>query len=366
MFVGPRRLVAVLCVGLAVGAAGCGREASEDTPPGPKKASAAKKIEPADTPDCCEVDRSKLLAAGAEAKVVGKIGSESPLFGGTPQRNMVNPLDKGIPTEWNVEDGKFKNVKWVAKLGNKAYGGPVIAGGHVYVGTNNADPRDRAVKDKKKAVLMCFNEADGAFLWQATHDIPADDIFDDVRTLGLLSTPAVNADRVYYVTPGGEVIAADAKPGKAAWSYDMRKELKVQPFHCCNCSPLVVGNRVFIVTGNGVDADGKVANPKAPSFIALDKDKGTLLWQSDLPGDRIIEGQWSNPAYAEVDGKGQVIFPGGDCWLYALEPDSGKLIWKFNCDPQRPKGADGDRLITNYMIATPVVHDNKVYIGLGV
>ncbi len=295
------------------------------------------------------------------------------LFGGSPARNMVNLVDKNVPTEWNVEDGKFQNVKWAVKLGSKSFSGPVVAGGKIFVGTNNAYPRDAkdlakikanprdAVKIKNQTVLMCFNEADGKFLWQAVHPIPPINIFDDVRSLGLLSTPAVDGTKVYYVTTSAEVICADAAMGRPLWRYDMMKELNVQPFHCCNCSPLVVGDKVFLVTGNGVDNTGKIPSPKAPSFIALDKDKGTLVWQSNLPGDKIIEGQWSNPVYAEVEGKGQVIFPGGDSWLYALEPTTGNLIWKFNCVPHRP--AQG---ISNYMIATPVVHENKLYIGLGV
>ena len=37
-----------------------------------------------------------------------------PLFGGTPSRNMVNLIDKNVPTEWSVEEGKEKNIKWKA------------------------------------------------------------------------------------------------------------------------------------------------------------------------------------------------------------------------------------------------------------
>src|SRR5262245_52679727 len=57
-----------------------------------------------------------------------------PMFGGTPQRNMVNLVDKNIPTMWNIEEGKKKNIKWIADLGNQSHGGPVIANGVVYVG----------------------------------------------------------------------------------------------------------------------------------------------------------------------------------------------------------------------------------------
>jgi outer membrane protein assembly factor BamB len=284
-----------------------------------------------------------------------------PMFGGTPQRNMVNTVDKNILTDWAVEGGKFKNIKWAVDVGSKCYGGPVIADGKVFVGTNNGNPRDPQDKGIK-AVLMAFNEADGKFLWQVTHDYPPDELFSDAISLGLVSTPVVDGKSVFYVTPACEVICVSTA-GKIQWRYDMMKELKVIPYHCGNCSPLVAGGLVLVVTGNGVNDEGNVASPKAPSFIALDKITGKLVWQSNLPGDNIIEGQWSNPTLAKVNGKDQVIFPGGDSFLYGLELETGKMIWKFNCQPQRPK--DEDRATPNYMIATPVVHDNKAYIGLG-
>jgi hypothetical protein len=47
-----------------------------------------------------------------------------PMWGGTPDRNMVSNM-KDIPTSWDVKTGK--NVKWVAQLGSRAYGNPVVS-----------------------------------------------------------------------------------------------------------------------------------------------------------------------------------------------------------------------------------------------
>src|SRR5205823_2635874 len=142
---------------------------------------------------------------------------------------------------------------------DKAYGGPIVANGVVYMGTNNAKPRDPNVKGKNKAVLMAFSEKDGKFLWQVAHDIPREETFEHVKTYGLLCTPAIDGERVYYVTPSGEVMCVEAATGKKIWALDMRKQLKVNPFHCCNCSPLILGNKLFLVTGNGADDEGVVA-----------------------------------------------------------------------------------------------------------
>jgi outer membrane protein assembly factor BamB len=214
------------------------------------------------------------------------------------------------------------------------------------------------------AALLCFNEADGKFLWQALHEIPDDGIFHESRPFGLLSNPCVEGARHYYVTPACAVICADNATGKAIWRYDLMKNEKVIPYHCGNCSPLIVDDLLMIVTGNGTDA-GAVPSPQAPSFMALDKNTGKPAWRSNLPGDKIIEGQWSNPAVAVVAGKKQVIFPGGDCWLYSLEPKTGKLLWKFNCNPTRG-GPQADPDFNPYFVATPAVHDGRCYISLGV
>src|SRR3989475_942072 len=92
-------------------------------------------------------------------------GGDWPMWGGTPDRNMVSPM-KGIPTSWDI--AKKKNVKWVAQLGSQSYGNPVVAGGQVYVGTNNELLRNPK-EGGDRGVLMCFRESDGKFLWQHTN-----------------------------------------------------------------------------------------------------------------------------------------------------------------------------------------------------
>jgi outer membrane protein assembly factor BamB len=331
-----------------------------------KPASEIKHTHPHPTalPPCCCQDGCA-LPTNIVPYAVNAAGQPKPrlpqaTFGGGIDRNMVNLVDKNVPTSWGVADGKLKNIKWVAEVGTRSYGGPVIADGRVFVGTNNETPRDPKIKGNK-AVLMCFRESDGAFLYQVLHDQPGANIIREAASDGLCSTPTVEGEFVYYCTPGCEVVCAYAKDGKIAWKYDMMKELNVFPCYLCNCSPLVVDDLLYVITGNGTDAQGKLIEPKAPSFVALYKANGKLAWKSDLPGTNVIEGQWSNAAYATVNGKGQVIFPGGDGYLYGLEPATGNMIWKFNCSPK----VNPDREIPSYFVSTPVVYQNKVYIGTG-
>jgi outer membrane protein assembly factor BamB len=292
-------------------------------------------------------------------------GRAWPMLGGTPQRNMVNTIDRNLPTEWSVAKSGPKNVKWIAEIGTRGYLPPAIAGGKVFLGTNNGKPRDPLIKGAR-GVMMCFREVDGQFLWQIVHDMPPPEIVTLAKEDGLLSTPVVEGNRMYYLAPAAELVCADTD-GKVIWRLDMMKDLGVSPCYVSYCAPLIVGDLVFTLTGNGRiggDQDNRLPAPQAPSFVAVNKTTGKLVWKDSSPGDRIMEGQWANPAYAEVNGKPQVIFPGGDGWLYAFEPATGQLIWKFDCNPKGSLFKPGGRGTRNYLMA-PVVHDNKVYTGIG-
>jgi len=60
-----------------------------------------------------------------------------------------------------------------------------------------------------------------------------------------------------------------------------------------------------------------------------------------------------------------VIFPGGDGWIYGLEPRTGQLLWKFDANPKESEWVLGGRGTRNNLIATPVIWEDKLYIGVG-
>jgi outer membrane protein assembly factor BamB len=307
------------------------------------------------------------VQAGESNTAAAQMARMWPMFGGTNFRNMVNLIDKNLPDDFDVKKGT--NIKWKADLGSRSYGGPVIYGGRVFVGTNNENPRDPTDKGDR-GIVMAFDEATGRFLWQASHKkLPSGQVNDWPKE-GICSTPVVEGDKLWYVSNRCTVVCATTagENGKAKflWEYDMMKELDVFPHNLAACSPLIVGELIFVVTANGVDEGHiNIPSPAAPSFIALNKNTGKLVWKDNSPGKNIMHGQWSNPTYAEIKGQPQIIFPGGDGWLRAFEPATGKLLWKFDCNPKDAKYELGGKGTRNDFIATPVVYDNKVYIGVG-
>src|SRR6266436_6058086 len=128
-----------------------------------------------------------------------------PMWGGTPDRNMVSSM-KGLPLTWDVK--AKKNVKWVADLGSQSYGNPVVAGGMVFVGTNNEGMRDPK-QPGDRGVLMAFKEDTGEFLWQQTHEKLTSGRANDWPYQGVASSPIVEGNRLYYVSNRGVVWCLD-------------------------------------------------------------------------------------------------------------------------------------------------------------
>jgi outer membrane protein assembly factor BamB len=301
----------------------------------------------------------------ADKKDSDKKGERSwPVWGGTVQRNLVNLFEKNTPTAWSNASGKEKNILWSANLGSKAYGGPTIGGGRIFIGTNNNRPRDKKITGDK-GVLMCFRESDGTFLWQQVHDKLEAGRVNDWPEEGICSAPAIEGNKIWYVSNRCEVLCSN-HDGKILWRLDMIGDLGVFPHNLATCSPMLVGDTLFVITSNGVDEGHvNIPAPNAPSFLAIDKNKGKVLWSSKAPGKKIMHGQWSNPLYTTVEGKPQVIFPGGDGIIYSFDPKNGDLIWKFDCNPRGSVYRLGPAGTRSDFVSTPVIHDNKLYIGVG-
>lgn len=317
-----------------------------------------------------------------------KVGPKDwPQWGGSPERNNV-PDSGPLPTEFDVESGK--NVFWSVPLGSETYGNPVVANGKVYIGTNNgAGYLERYPATVDLGCLICFDEKDGTFLWQHSSEKLPTGRVHDWPNQGICCAPLVDGERLWFVTSRGEVMCLDTEgfhdgendgPFKSEanenkneadviWRVDMMTALNVSQHNMCSCSVTAVGDYLFVNTSNGVDESHlTVPAEQAPSFICMNKNTGEVLWTDASPGANILHGQWSSPAYGVFDGQAQVLFGGGDGWLYSFDPagedGKAKLLWKFDCNPKdsiyRLNGAT-----RNHLIGTPVVYDGLVYIAVG-
>ena len=338
-----------------------------------------------------------------------------PQWGGDGSRNMV-ARETGLPVAFGagslmpgssqIDLSTTRDVRWVAKLGNRCHGNPTVAGGKVFVGTNNESPRDpKYVGDR--SVLLCLSESTGELEWQFNVPKLRSGKVADFDYLGICSSPTVADERVYIVTNRCEVVALDvnglsdgndgpfreegaylnwpyrdamdlsAQDADIVWRFDMREALGVVPHNATASSVLVVGDRVYVTTSNGVDwTHANLPAPEAPALICLDRETGRLLGQerSGISG-RTFHGNWCSPTLGTVGGTEQVLFGAGDGFLYGFdpEPQEGLLVerWRVDCNPPayrnvggRP-GGYGRRKGPSEVLGTPVIHEGRIYATIG-
>jgi outer membrane protein assembly factor BamB len=353
-----------------------------------------------------------------------------PQWGGTPARNMYSSA-KGLPdhfTKAKSGEIKFKassdevdrtgteNLKWVSKIGSQSYGNVTVAAGRVFIGTNNENPRDPRHQGDR-SILMCFNEKTGELLWQQVIPKLASGKVNDWESLGLLSSPTIDGDRLFIVSSRCEALCLDVngmangndgpfkdeakyvvkdvildrgkpterpappiepgpKDGDIIWRYDMIDELGVFPHNASDCAPLVIGDLVYVNTSNGQDwTHSNIPSPNSPSLIALDKHTGQLKGEDDAKiGPHIFHGQWCSPSTGVVNGRQLIFLGGGDGICYAFDPtpvkegdDSYlKKVWWYDCNPpERKKFKYPDAEGPSEINATPVFWKNRIYTAVG-
>ena len=354
--------------------------------------------------------------------IAGLHAADAPQWGQVWSRNMVSD-EKGLPDSFDLETGR--NVKWSVPLGTHTHSTPIVAGGRIYIGTNNAVPRDPQ-QTGDRGVLMCLDEKDGHLLWQLVVPKRDDDKYFDWPEEGISSPATVEGDRVFMVTNRHEVLCLDARGmtngndgpfkdeavhriphaapppaftpilaeagaahGEAGpmdadifWMFDMPAEAGIWPHDGAHSSILVHGDYLYVNTGTGVDNSHKVIRtPDAPSLIVLEKKTGRVVARDhEKIAPNIFHATWSSPALGKVAGRDVIFFCGGDGIVRAFEPlaktppagEVAKLksIWRFDPDPTSPK--DDPHLFLNNrqqgpsnIYGMPVVIGDRLFVGGG-
>jgi outer membrane protein assembly factor BamB len=332
--------------------------------------------------------------------------ADQPQWGHAWSRNMVS-AETGLPESFDPQTGR--NIHWSAELGTETHSSPVVAGGRVYIGTNNGHPRDPA-QQGDRGVLMCFDEKTGGFLWQLVYPKRDEDIYFDWPNSGISSPVTVEGGRVYFVNNRGAVLCVEPPPvtagsgtntppsatgPKTIWQFDLPTEAGIWSHDAAHSSILIHGDYLYLNTGTGVDnTHRRIRTPDAPSLVVLDKHTGHLLArENEQIAPNIFHSTWSAPSMATVNGRPLVFFAAGNGIVYAFEPLPNGVIgdnqatqhsitpslhppvflgkvWQFDFDPAAPK-TNVHRYNSNRhespsdFFGMPVFHNNRLYVAGG-
>jgi len=281
--------------------------------------------------------------------------ADQPQWGQAWSRNMVS-TERGLPESFDPKTGL--NIKWTAKLGTETHSTPVVAGGRVYIGTNNGESRDPKHQGDR-GVLMCFDERDGRLLWQLVVPKREEDRYHDWPKCGISSPATIEGERAYVVDNRGVVLCLDARglangndgpfrdegaymtprgtnapaqslqPGPLdadiLWAFNLTTEAGIWSHDAAHSSILIHGDHLYLNSGTGVDNTHKrIRTPDAPSLVVLDKRNGKYIARDDLRiAPDIFHCTWSSPSLGEVNGKTLIFFAAGNGVVYAFEPLAG-------------------------------------------
>lgn len=158
-------------------------------------------------------------------------------------------------------------------------------------------------------VLTAFSQ-DGVKKWDLIYGKASDSNYPDSRGTGTFSN-----GRIFLVSGMGDLVCI-SKEGKIIWSVNYSKKYKgVTPDFGISECPLVVGNKVIATPG------GKIA-----AMAAFSVENGSVIWETASVNDVT---QYVNPVLVEYGGK-KLIVTLSAIYLFAVDSNTGKLVWKFD------------------------------------
>ena len=269
------------------------------------------------------------LLAALPAVALAAPDGDWPTFRGS-DRSAVSK-EKGLLQAW-PESGP--PLVWETQGAGRGYASLAVAGNRIY--TLGDAP---STADDKDEYLVAFDRQSGKQLWKLKTGNPWTDGSPDWQSSR--STPSVDGDRVYVVTPHGVLVCADANSGSELWRKDLKADLggKKGDGWGYSESVLIDGDRLICTPGG-----------EGATMVALDKKNGEVIWKAVRPGDRgaghssvVISQVGSTKVYVQTTASGALGVRAAD----------GKLLWSQEIDQ------------TTCVIPTPIVRGDLVFFAAG-
>ncbi len=248
-------------------------------------------------------------------------------------------VETAFPTTFSA-DGE--NILW-RKEEYATRSAPVVMNGRVYI-VCRAEPDTK--KEGEKTV--CLNAETGELIWESVHNIYLSDAPSErVGWASVIADP--ETDRVYVLGLGCTFQCLDGKTGKIVWEHSMLEEYGMLSTYGGRTNFPTLFEDMVIISGVMTGWD-QTAVP-GHRFLAMDKNTGAAVW---LMSTRVRpeDTTYSTPIYTVLNGQAAMVLGAADGAVYALQPRTGKVIWKYQASPRG-------------LNVAPLIDEGIIYMGHG-
>jgi outer membrane protein assembly factor BamB len=285
-----------------------------------------------------------VLAAGATGPARGENWPQwrGPAFNGST-------TETHLPASFS----QTENVAWSVRMPGPSGSTPVIWGDRLFVSSVNSA--------NGALVALCLEAATGKVLWQKPtgKDRPAN------QNNMASPSPITDGKAVYFFYGTGELFAFDLD-GKDLWSRDLEKDHgRCALMFGYSSSPLLWQGKLYVVAirnqranaYGGGGGGGAAAAGKSDSYLlAIDPATGKDLWKHVRPMAARDEAQeaYTTAVPFERDGKSAILTLGADA-LTAHDPQDGHELWRW-------EGYNTQRVNHWRIIPSPVVAGEIIFV----
>ena len=220
--------------------------------------------------------------------------------------------------------------------------------------------------------VFALDAADGTERWRST----------PVTGAPITGAPAVHGGQVYAGTitrpGGGLVFALDARTGATRWTFNTLKDPSVlppqNPAGGVWNTPLVdPKGDVYFGTGNAYTTPRFLLENPTPllytnSLLKLSSKSGRLQWHFQaVPNDLYDWDLQLSPMWIPHHKRPMIVTAGKMGYIYAIEPSTGKLVWKVPVGDHNGRDNDSRKALTNpgsVTITPPIEVQPGVYGGV--
>jgi outer membrane protein assembly factor BamB len=246
-------------------------------------------------------------AERSQAASVSLQAGDWPGFRGPNRDSAVH--DVRIATNWNE---KPPRLVWKRRIG-PAWSSVAVVGNRLFTQEQLGE----------KEAVVCLDAATGQTLWSHEDDVRHE---DEQSGAGPRATPTFAAGRIFALGASGILNCLDAGTGQRKWTRDILADAGTKPpAWGFSSSPLVIDDLVILFACGDF-----AAGDSLKALRAYRADSGEPAWST--AAGKI---GYSSPQLASF-GDAKAILAVSDGGIFAVEPSSGKLLWRHATPPGSP------------------------------